>query len=66
MSLLLDSYRKNAKAAQIEAQRSALPNVRARAIENVARWTEMADRLEWVEEQGRIRSAFGTPLGVRR
>lgn len=51
MSLLLDSYRKNAEAARLEAERSYLPNVRARAIDVVARWTEMAAELEWVEEQ---------------
>lgn len=55
MSLLLDSYRKNAEACRCEAERSALPNVRARAINVAARWTEMAERLEWVEEQGRLR-----------
>lgn len=55
MSYLLESYRRNAASAQVEAQRSILPNVRARAAEAAARWSEMADRLEWVEEQGRIR-----------
>ena len=55
MSLLLDSYRKNAEACRSEAERSTLPNVRARAINVAARWTEMAERLEWVEEQGRLR-----------
>ena len=56
MSILLETYRKNAAAAELEAQRSTLPNVRARAVEAASRWTEMADRLEWVEKQGRIRS----------
>ena len=56
MSLLLDSYRKNAAAALIEAERSTLPNVRQRAALAAERWSEMAERLEWVEEQGRIRS----------
>ena len=55
MSILLDSYRRNAEAARIEAERATLPNVRARAAEAAARWSEMADRLEWVEEQGRVR-----------
>ena len=55
MSYILDSYRRNAQAARIEAERASLPNVRARAAEAAARWSEMADRLEWVEEQGRHR-----------
>ena len=55
MSYLLESYRRNAASAQVEAERSILPNVRARAAEAAARWSEMADRLEWVEEQGRLR-----------
>ena len=55
MSYLLESYRRNAASAQVEAERSILPNVRARAAEAAARWSEMADRLEWVEEQGRVR-----------
>ena len=55
MSLLLDSYRRNAVAALAEAEQATLPNVRARAVEVAARWTEMADQLEWVEEQGRFR-----------
>jgi hypothetical protein len=55
MSYLLESYRRNAASAHVEAERSILPNVRTRAAEAAARWSEMADRLEWVEEQGRIR-----------
>ena len=55
MSLLLDSYRKNAETARVEAERSNLPNVRARAIEVAARWTAMAEELEWVEEQRELR-----------
>ena len=55
MSYLLESYRRNAASAHVEAERSILPNVRARAAEAAARWLEMADRLEWVEEQGRLR-----------
>lgn len=55
MSYLLESYRRNAASAYVDAGRSDLPNVRARAAEAAARWTEMADRLEWVEEQGRLR-----------
>lgn len=66
MSYLLESYRRNAASAPVEAEQSDLPNVRARAAESAARWKEMADRLEWVEEQGRDRSAFGTPLGAKR
>ena len=66
MSLLLDSYRKNAEAARVEAEGATLPNVRARAVEVAVRWAEMADRLQWVEEQSRARSASGTPLGARR
>ena len=61
MSLLLDSYRKNAEAAVLEAERSNLPNVRARAIDVAARWTEMADDLEWVEGQREIRLGSVTP-----
>lgn len=56
MSILLDSYRKNLAAARSEAERSILPNVRQRAALAAERWSEMADRLEWVEEQGRIRA----------
>jgi hypothetical protein len=56
MSLLLDSYRKNAEAARLEAERSNLPNVRVRAIEVAAKWTEMADQLAWVEREGRLRA----------
>jgi hypothetical protein len=55
MSLLLDSYRRNAEAARAEAERAILPNVRARAVEVAARWTQMAEELEWVEEQKEIR-----------
>ena len=56
MSLLLDSYRKNAEAARVEAERATLPKVRARAIDVAARWTEMADQLAWVEREGRSRA----------
>ncbi|GAC1577201.1 MAG: hypothetical protein NVS3B5_09200 [Sphingomicrobium sp.] len=31
------------------------PNVRARAIDVASRWTQMAEQLEWVEEQSQIR-----------
>ena len=55
MSSLLDSYRRNAEAARIEAERATLPNVRARAAQAVERWSDMADKLEWVEERGRAR-----------
>ena len=67
MSILLETYRKNAAAAELEAQRSTLPNVRAQAVEAASRWTEMADRLEWVETQGRARSdATALPRGNTR
>ena len=56
MSILLESYRKNAAASRIEAKQSTLPNVRQRAALAAERWSEMADRLEWVEEQGRLRA----------
>lgn len=56
MSYLLDSYRRNAEASLADAKGAALPNVRARAVEVAAKWTELADRLAWVEEQGQIRS----------
>jgi hypothetical protein len=56
MSFLLDTYRKNAEAARAEAERSTLPNLRARAIEVAARWTEMADQLASAERQGRLRA----------
>ncbi len=55
MTQLLESYRRNADAARIEAERATLPKVRARAVEVAARWTEMAEELEWVEEQREIR-----------
>ncbi|GAC1575505.1 MAG: hypothetical protein NVS3B5_06560 [Sphingomicrobium sp.] len=55
MSLLLDSYRRNAEEARTEAERSSLPNVRARAVEAAARWSELADRLERVEKQSKMR-----------
>ena len=35
-------------SAHVETERSVLPNVRVRAAEAAARWSEMADRLEWV------------------
>jgi hypothetical protein len=34
MSLILETYRENAEAARLEVERSALPNVRARAIDS--------------------------------
>ena len=55
MSQLLESYRKNAEPARLEAERFTLPNVRARAIDVAARWTDMADQLAWVEREGRLR-----------
>lgn len=65
MSLLLETYRKNAAAAELEAERATLPNVQARAVKAAARWSEVTDRLEWVEEQGRIRiEAVGKARGA--
>jgi hypothetical protein len=55
MSLLLDSYRRNAEAARIEAQRANLANVRKRAADAADIWLALADRLEWVEQQQRAR-----------
>ena len=55
MSNLLDSYRRNAEASRLEAERSTLPNVRARAVDAATIWSELAERLEWVETQSRIR-----------
>ena len=65
MSLLLDSYRRNAEAARIDAEQATLPNVRARAFDVAARWTEMADQLAWVEREGRLR-AGATVKRVKR
>ena len=53
MSLLLDSLRKNAVAAQLEATNSTLPKVRERAARSAATWEAMADRLERVEAMKR-------------
>ena len=55
MSFLLNSYRRNAEKARAEAATASLPNVRARAAQAAIKWQDMADNLEWVEEQGRIR-----------
>ena len=55
MSLLLDSFRKNAKAAQAEASDSTLPQVRDRAARAAARWQEMVDRQERIEAMQRDR-----------
>ena len=66
MSQLLDSYRRNAEAARIQAEQATLPNVKTQAAEAASRWLEMADRLQWVEEQGRAKSAFGTPQAAKR
>ena len=63
MSILLESYRKNAVASRIEAERSTLPNVRQRAALAAERWSEMADRLEWVEAQGRLRAGRQVTTG---
>ena len=55
MSFLLNSYRRNADAARVQAATASLPNVRARAAQAAIKWQDMADNLEWVEEQGRHR-----------
>lgn len=55
MSFLLNSYRRNADAARVQAATASLPNVRARAAQAAIRWHDLADKLDWVEEQGRIR-----------
>jgi hypothetical protein len=55
MSFLLNSYRRNAEKARAEAATASLPNVRARAAQAAIKWQDMADNLEWVEEQGRHR-----------
>ena len=60
MSQLLDSYRRNAAAAHLEAERATLPNVRARAVEAATKWSDLANRLQWVEEQTDIRLATAT------
>ena len=59
MSHNLDSYRRNAEAARSEAEKTKLPNVRAKSVEAAARWTELADRLERVEEQTRHKREAG-------
>lgn len=53
MSYLLDSYRKNAEAAEVEAQTSSLPNVAERAARVAEKWTELAQALERVEANKR-------------
>lgn len=49
MSLLLESYRRNAEAARREAEHAKLPNVREKAAKAAEAWTEMAERLERIE-----------------
>ena len=61
MTQTSESYRENALAALIEAESTTLPNVRARALEVAAKWTAMANQLEWVEEQGRLRLGAVNP-----
>ena len=53
MSWLLDSYLRNLEAARLEAERSALPNVRDRATRAAEAWKAMADRLERLEANKR-------------
>lgn len=61
MSLLLDSYRRNAEAARRKAVTAPLANVRAQAAVAAERWTDMAERLEWVEAQHILREAATVP-----
>lgn len=49
MSPLLDSYRRNAEAARMAAERATLPNLRRRAETDADAWTQMADRLARLE-----------------
>ena len=58
MSHLLDSYRSNALAARLEAERTNLPNVRQRAVDAAEVWERLFERLEWVEAQQRERYAL--------
>lgn len=53
MSLLLDSYRKNAEAARAEAEAANLPNIRERSVRSAERWEEIAAKLERVEAMKR-------------
>ena len=55
MSFLLDSYRKNAAAALLEAERAPLPKVRERAAEAASIWLTLAEKLEWVETQSSLK-----------
>ena len=55
MSHLLDSYRRNAESARLEAERTTLPNVRERAAKAEATWTDLANRLQKVEDNQRAR-----------
>jgi hypothetical protein len=55
MSSLLESYRRNAEAARVEAELATLPNLRRRAEIDAEAWTTMVNRLERLEamQQGR-------------
>ena len=53
MPFSAESCRKNADDALAIADHSALPNVRARALEAAARWSDLADRHERVEKHCR-------------
>ena len=59
MSNQLDSFRYNAAAARTEAETATLPNVRAKAAEAALRWSELAKRLERVEEHTRQKREAG-------
>ena len=55
MQSLLDSFRRNAEAAQAEAASSLLPNVRDRAARAAAVWETMIERHEAMEERQRAK-----------
>lgn len=58
MSLLLDTYRRNAEAARVEALRTTLPNVRDRFTGATDVWDALAERLARVESQSRGRKGW--------
>ena len=58
MSLLLDTYRRNADAARAEARRTTLPNVRDRFTEAAEVSEALAERLASVESQTRGRNGW--------
>ena len=58
MSQILDSYRSNALAARLEAERTNLPNVRQRALDAAEVWERLFERLQRVEARQRERNAL--------